>query len=343
MVIITINPIDNILYTSFYVLGFKEVFGIESVKFDVKPFANLSMEAKQTRGVLFVINDGAKCMKGYISANDFNTINEEIYAWCDVYASVNANFQKTPDRNKLISLAPSFAIRCWSLPMIVGHAIAEGFKYMKETASFKYLKKFIGNYKRLLDRPEYKQMMWGESEDGYVFFCSTLWYSDEWNRNDDGLNMRRARFIRTCKEIDSVRFEGGLVSQPGRSSDDLFADCVLKKPYSYNEWLDKTKRSSVVFNTPAFWDCHGWKLGEYLALGKAIISTPLSNDLPTPLIHGENIHFVDDNVESIRSAVEMIVNDKSYREKLEHGARQWWDKYGTPEKSVERVLAFLKN
>ena len=227
-----------------------------------------------------------------------------------------------------------------SLPTLTGlkHAITTPFLITSNKCKSNIS---IGNYKRMLNRPYYWQMSPSQSYEKYVFFCSTLWYSDEWNKNDEGLNRRRALFIRTCKNIENLHFEGGLVSQPGRSSDDLFADCLLKNPYSYNEWLDKTKRSSVVFNTPAFWDCHGWKLGEYLALGKAIISTPLSNDLPAPLIHGENIHFVDDNVESLRAAVEKIVNDKSYREKLERGARQWWDKYGTPEKSIERVISFL--
>ena len=77
----------------------------------------------------------------------------------------------------------------------------------------------------------------------------------------------------------------------GRSSDDIFKDC-LTKGVCMTEWMHKTKMSEVVFNTPAFWECHGWKLGEYLALGKAIISTPLSNDLPYPLEHGKNIYMI---------------------------------------------------
>ena len=344
MIKIKINPFDNIQYVSFYIYGFESVFGTGVVQFDSAPFALLSNSTKQTKGVLFVFQDEDKQIKGYISANDFNTINEEIYNWCDVYASVNANFQKNLCRQKLISLAPSFAIKCWFPAKTLTHAIAEGFKYLKWDRNIKSLKTFIGNYKRLYNRPYYSQMSAGQSEEKYVFFCSTLWYSDEWNKNDKGLNLRRANFIRACKSVGDLHFEGGLVSQPGRSSDDLFADCLLKKPYSYNDWLDKTKRSSVVFNTPAFWDCHGWKLGEYLALGKAIISTPLSNDLPAPLVHGEHIHFIQDtSMESLSEAIEKIVTDCQYREKLEHGARQWWDKYGTPEKSIEHVLSFLNN
>ena len=280
MTTIKINPFNNIQYVSFYVKGFESLFGKGTVQFDATSFIGLSKSALQTIGVLFILHNGDKRIKGFISTGDKYTINDEIYEWCDVYASVNANFQKTPNREKLISLAPSFAIRCWSPVHTIIHAVSAGFKYLKCNANLKSSKTFIGNYKRMLNRPYYWQMSPSQSYEKYVFFCSTLWYSDEWNKNDEGLNRRRALFIRTCKNIENLHFEGGLVSQPGRSSDDLFADCLLKNPYSYNEWLDKTKRSSVVFNTPAFWDCHGWKLGEYLALGKAIISTPLSNDLP---------------------------------------------------------------
>ena len=147
--------------------------------------------------------------------------------------------------------------------------------------------------------------------------------------------MRRAHFVRACKELESVRFEGGLVPQgKGRSSEVFFADCLCGG-VSMGEWMDKTKRSVLVFNTPAFWDCHGWKLGEYLALGKCIVSTPLSNDLPVPLKHGKNIHFVEDTQESMHEAVEYIVSHPDYRIQLEQGARAYWEQYGTPEASLK--------
>lgn len=93
-------------------------------------------------------------------------------------------------------------------------------------------------------------------------------------------------------------------------------------------WMEKTKQSILVFNTPAFWNCHGWKLGEYLALGKAIISVPLFNDMPAPLIHGENIHFVENDENKIKEAIELIINNNEYRLKLEKGALAYWEKYG---------------
>ena len=71
-----------------------------------------------------------------------------------------------------------------------------------------------------------------------------------------------------------------------------------------------------------------------MALGKCIVSTKLSNDLPHPLEHGKNIHFVEDTQESMREAIEYILVHPEYRHKLEQGAREYWEKYGTPEASL---------
>ena len=121
----------------------------------------------------------------------------------------------------------------------------------------------------------------------------------------------------------------------GICEDSVFNNVVVNQGEPFALWIEKTKRSALVFNTPAFWDCHGWKLGEYLALGKCIVSTKLSNDLPHPLEHGVNIHFVEKSEESMCEAVEYILTHPDYRHKLEKGAREYWETYGTPEASLK--------
>ncbi len=337
MVIATVNPLNHILYSSYYIYALRLVLGKDAVKFDCTPFKELSPDARQSRGLLFTIKQGGVPEKRYfICGNDSYRIEEEIYEWCDVYASVNANFEKTPDRAKLVSLVPSFGIKVWDKTETVLTAISNAVCYIK-SGHGKRVKTFLGNYKRLLDRPFYTDMTPEPGRLDYIFFCSTLWYNDEYNQNDRQVNARRASFIRACKVLESVRFEGGFVPQPGRSSSDLFADCITSNGYPYQTWLQKTKQSAIVFNTPAFWDCHGWKLGEYLAMGKAIISTPLSNDLPAPLTHGVNIHYVNDDIDSMKEAITYIIGHPDYKEQLEHGAREYWETYGTPEKSLELI------
>lgn len=345
---VIIDPVDDILYMSFYVFGLTQLFGINNVRFSPKDFVELSTESRHTKSTRFIVEKPGEERRYVIHCDDTYKIHKELYDWCDVYGCVNANLVQTPETyyKKMVPLCPSFGIRCWNTAEAIYHALSN---LPKDVSS---IRKHLGRHKRLLQRPQYAQYLSSPEKpdcfssnknrsnsadnmyDNYIFYLSTLWYNDEWNKNNEGVNLRRARFIRACKTLDTVHFEGGLVSQGRkRSSEELFSDC-LSKGVSMKEWMEKTKRSVLVFNTPAFWDCHGWKLGEYLAMGKCIVSTPLSNDLPAPLEHGKNIHFVENDQEAMREAVDYIMNHPDYRKKLEQGAKDYWEQYGTPEASL---------
>ena len=104
------------------------------------------------------------------------------------------------------------------------------------------------------------------------------------------------------------------------------------------EYIIKTKRSFVVFNTPSVGGCHGWKLAEYLCMGKAIISTPLTREIPgRGLVHGDNIHFVNTTKE-LYDAIELIRDNPDYRKKLEKGARSYFDEYLSPTSVIQRII-----
>lgn len=81
------------------------------------------------------------------------------------------------------------------------------------------------------------------------------------------------------------------------------------------QWIERTQRSFAVFNTPAVYECHGWKLGQYLAMGKAIVTTALSRELPAPLRHGQHVHVVGEP-EELATAMELLRRDEQYREHL---------------------------
>lgn len=325
---VIIDTEGDILYKSYYVYGLEQLVGKKDVSFSNKPFEELPKGGN----IKFIV-EKAGCTRNYVIAlGDTYKINSKVYEWCDAYGHVNANYGKTPEKyhGKLVSLCPSFGIRCWGLSETVRHALGD---YSKEMGSFR---KWLGKHKRMYQRAPYSEYNNLEqlTNDRYVFMLSTLWYSDEWNKNDEGVNARRADFIRACR-ASGVDFEGGLVSLgKGRSSEQIFAD-FLCKGMSTKSWIEKTKQSALVFNTPAFWNCHGWKLGEYLAMGKAIVSTPLSNDLPAPLVHGKHIHIVENSVESMKEAVIFFTKHPEYRMRLEKETRDYWEKYGTPIASLK--------
>lgn len=348
---IIIDSRSNYSYGSFYIDALMRIAGKHNVSYRLSPFKGLDDLGNDMRIVCVTDDKQVKC---FLHLNDSYKLREEDYEWCDIYGCVNANYKQYPAEKypKLVSLVPSFGIRVEkSLISVIFNSLVrlssifptvlnrtEWNKYTQrmERNGLRNIKHYFGRrykaWKNRLPLSSYKNDI--PSKDNYIFFLSTLWYSDKWNKNDEGVNLRRTHFIRACKSILACQFEGGLHGDAS-SSNDKFADVYTAQRVAFPEWIEKTKRSALVFNTPAFWDCHGWKLGEYLALGKCIVSTKLSNDLPYPLEHGKNIHFVEDTEDSMREAIAYILAHPDYRHKLEQGAREYWEKYGTPEKSLK--------
>ena len=91
-------------------------------------------------------------------------------------------------------------------------------------------------------------------------------------------------FLKACKKAD-LEIEGGLFYVKSNSVlkempdypkyKEEYKDFIYENRLSMDEYIKKTKESVLVFNTPSVCECHGWKLAEYLCMGKAIISTLL--------------------------------------------------------------------
>lgn len=347
---IIVDPRSSYAYSSFYLYGLAQKYGSHAISYSMKPFVSLPEPGWNLR---FVIDKDGKRTKVFIHTSDSYRVITKEYEWCDIYGNVNANFQHCTKEQypKQISLVPSFAVRAMSTNKALMMAFSTYLKAAKsivrrtewnkvkdcmEVNPVKNTKHHFGRiYKTSINRLPYWEYEAKEhSMDDYVFFLSTLWYDHPDNKNDEGVNLRRANFINACKSFSNIHFEGGLLADAS-SSREKFIDVVTDIRVPIAEWIKKTKQSAFVFNTPAFWDCHGWKLGEYLALGKCIISTPLSNDLPAPLVHGVHIHYVEPTQESMKEAIDYILSHPEYRLKLEQGAKKYWEEYGTPLKSLD--------
>ena len=94
----------------------------------------------------------------------------------------------------------------------------------------------------------------------------------------------------------------------------------------------------VAFSTPGVKNCLGWHLGEFMALGKAIISLPLTRSMPSPVNHAEHVHFVDGSKEEIAAAIQTIQQNRDYRNRLETNARKYFETYLSPGRVIEHLL-----
>jgi hypothetical protein len=241
---------------------------------------------------------------------DMARIELEPYDWCDILGKVNCTPEDAAEHRKIRLLGPVFGVRQWELPfgyLRWPQLVCRGAEPRATLAGLR----FQGHTRLSIEayRP-------APSESGYVFHRSRPWAGKH-----AGANSPRERFI------DAVA-RSGLAHEASLTDERI----------SLAEYLDRTRRSSSVFNCPAVHGCLGWKLGEYLALGKAIISTPLTRALPEPLVHGTHVHFVSDDTEAMLVAIRQIDRDDDYRRHLERGARDWYERNLAPAALVRRLL-----
>ena len=342
---IIIDPRLKYNYASWYLRGIKRFFYDWEILYDVYPFEELKYITTDdyNSGFAFITRNDGQEKKIFIDTEDVAKIFVDRYEWCDVYGMVNPTKEQVKQYEKLIAIGPEFGITLENSLFTVFRCLknfAKGYKFTH--ISFKdYLRDYLYTNIRRRSLNVYESKT--KIRTNYIFHASTLWYN-EFAATDT--NMYRGEFLKACKKV-GIEIEGGLFYLNGEAVlmempnypkyKEEYKDFIYESRLSMDDYIRKTKESVVVFNTPSVCECHGWKLAEYLCMGKAIISTPLTREMPCELIHGENVHFVE-CVEDIYDAVLQIKNDDIYRHKLECGARAYYEKWLAPEVVIKRTI-----
>lgn len=340
---IFIDPTCKIAYSSFYINGLYNEFGKKNVSFSSKFFKDLKRKQEShsyDHYMAFVVIIANSITKIIIDFRDKPSIKESAYEWSDKYAKINFNIYLTNKKfhAKIISIPPGFGIKIWNIWETAYYCFRN---YIRcKFSPLLALKSYIGDYYAQYKRLNLDEYINTNSENNnltptkpYVFMIGSLWP----HKNCiDGTNLMRKTFIEICKTL-KCNFEGGFSASVRHPQYEEFKNLIFEKRYSIKSYTEKTKLSAIVFNTPAVHNCHGWKLGEYLAMSKAIISTPLSNELPVELEHGKNIHIIS-NINELKFAINLLMEDNDYRKLLENGANSYYLKYANPQSVIKLIL-----
>jgi len=321
-----VYPGFNALYYSFYIAGLEAFVGASRVTYRRRGFPALSHH-----GLAIEMAGDPPC-RLFVSSSDGPVLQQEALDWCDIYGKANLDPDLVPgdDPGRCLAIGPSFPVRLWSPTVAWSRALVNFLRCRCRVDSPReHFANFRRQYRYRLPMAAYEP---GPSQPDFVFFASALW------KKEPATNRFRAHFIEACQSLSRIRFEGGFIR---RVRDDIpgFESMTVETRYAAVDYIGLLKRSAVVFNTPAISSCHGWKLAEYLALGKAIVSTPHVRALPAPLEHGVHIHYVDGSRSEIRDAVDRLTSDDEYRRRLEQGARDYYLRYLAPVRVIERMAA----
>ena len=330
---VVICPTFDAFYYSFYIQGLLKIFGNSRIQFSYRAFPSF-----QSNILAFTVR-GKSDLRIIIDAYDGAAINGSVSdaaEWCDVYGKVNLVYSELPKRmsHKFVAIGPSFPVRVWSRRESWRLALSN---YRPTAGEYSGTRDHFANYRRQYKyRLPLKAFVPGKVRHGYIFFASSLWNEDE----APDTNEYRVRFIESCRSYEDVVFEGGFCPPRSPIHAEKYKNYIAPKWFPLAEWLQKIQLSTVAFYTPGVWLSHTFKLPEFLALGKAIISTPISRELPSPLIHGRHVHYVDGSTDSIRDALSSIVTDHVYRRHLEQNALSYYSDFLAPEQVIQKLLIY---
>lgn len=336
---IYIDPSSRVEYSSYYIKGLYDEFGKENVSFSVRYFSGLKRKEESHSYdhymAFVVVNPENNITKVIIDFRDKPTVKKNAYAWSDKYAKINFNTDLTDKRfhDKMILIPPAFGIKIWNFLESAYYCFTNLIrcKFFPVVPIIVHIIDYKNQYRRPILDCFLVPNSSPDNNEPYVYFNSRLWPHQNCL---EGTNLQRKKFIEICRDV--CKFEGGFFASEDHIQRQEFKDIISYKDDS-KSYFEKTKLSKIVFNTPSVHESHGWKFGEFLAMGKAMISTPPKNEIPGELVHGRDIHFIT-NDEELKSAIILLINDNEYRSLLETGAKNYYLKYANPRSVIVSIL-----
>ncbi|WP_034057556.1 hypothetical protein [Lacinutrix jangbogonensis] len=181
---------------------------------------------------------------------------------------------------------------------------------------------------------------------GNIIFHTRLWNAEN-HPNEEEKYRRRLQNdfrINACRILKN-NFENvsvGLFSD--KLSQELAPDILLDNTHSKKKnYLKNLKGFNIGVADDGLKDTPGWKIGEYLLFGKAVITTPINVTLDH-FIEGVNYEKLSSRsaYEDIPERVENLLKNKKY---LEVGKNNldWSNKYLHPKNYFERIITIINS
>jgi hypothetical protein len=322
-----IDPSFDYRFGSWYLQGLYEVFGKRNVDFSSFFFNEFKTNNHFMAVVVFIKE---KRVNLVIDFADSGEVDSHSYNWSDKYAKVNVKSEDLEKYSKLITIGPNFAIKV--------NSVYSTFKLcflnlLKSWSRIPEKKLFIRNYYlsciNALPLSAYHKY---EETDNFIFFVSSIW---EKNTNT---NEYRSNFFDACNLFESLNLELGFT--PRNDGVTRYEGKTRKKQLTIKNYVRGFRKSFFVFNAPSVFDCHGWKLGEFCAMSKLIISVPLTREMPG--IFKADMHFLqcDGSVNEIKKQIVRLIEDEKLRNTLKTNVESYYKEYLTPSSVIQRIISF---
>jgi len=175
-----------------------------------------------------------------------------------------------------------------------------------------------------------------------ILFRARLWDPDnnetDWKKKERiNLNEERILINRLLKKDYNTHFKGGI--QKDAFSEKQCPDLLLSKnEYHKSTYLKELKASSIGIVNRGLEDSIGWKMGEYVAHGLAIITSSIDKfELPGNFEEGEN-YLKYESVEECLEMTELLFKDDALRAKIQKNNEIYYLNYLHPGAKISQIF-----
>jgi hypothetical protein len=243
---------------------------------------------------------------------------------CKVYP-LGLNYNVHPDKNLLL-YTPSLKgkLKYFAKTNVIAKRITNG--------KFYYAKDF-----------EYYPL---KSRRNRILFLTRVW-DPEKAPSDAGkelrlrLNKTRTECIEACKKQYGDLFTGG-----------LFMEYYAKKNYpslampsdftNKSSYLQSVKEHTICISTTGLSNSIGWKLGEYVAASRVIVSEPLHFELPGNFEKGKN-YFEFETSEQLLARIDYLLSNPDVIIETMKNNHYYYNNFVRPQNLILNTLITIQN
>lgn len=278
--------------------------------------------------------------------HDWNWIDEEILAGVDLY------FKRGFDReyvsgleqgNKVFPLGLNYAVSAYHLDLFKLrrsrlYSGAERLKAIAKALRLDHLGIGPGEVERV-DKLEAAPDLDAEPK---ILFMARLWNPDSIESKVQAdavraINETRAECVRALRKEFGGRFFGGLAQDAYSlkiSPDCLLPDTSLSNKRNYLETLSSFP---ICVATIGLNGSTGWKMAEYVAFSKAILTEPLKYEVPGDL--APESHYLEFRTPGdLLEAATRLFEDKELRSKMMRNNRNYYQNFVRPDALIRNTL-----
>lgn len=149
------------------------------------------------------------------------------------------------------------------------------------------------------------------------------------------LNESRVALVRALRQSFPKHFRGGVI--PTKLARERYPDALTTEPTRPAGYLTASRGSLIGISTRGLHHSTPFKLPEYLAGSKCVVSEPLRNELPEALEDGREVVWFGGVDECLAKCEELLRRPERARE-LRHNAWKYYQKHVAPAAHVRECL-----